>query len=137
MQWAQPWIWIVAFIAIVIFARRFWIPKKHLRLDRHYPSWVAGLHFPDQNGIDRGLYCAQIKIGDEIKMVREPENPHDPKAVGLWHKSQHIGYIPMKHEWIAEAIDEKRRIGAVAREVLIEDGRASFVGIEVGIAEIE
>lgn len=35
-----------------------------------------------------------MKVGDKLALIREPENPHDPKAVRVeWHGHK-LGYVP-------------------------------------------
>ena len=38
----------------------------------------------------------ELKVGTELRLVREDENPHDKNAVALFFGETHIGYIP-KH----------------------------------------
>lgn len=35
-----------------------------------------------------------MKTGDELTLIREPENPHDPKAVRVEWRGSQIGYAP-------------------------------------------
>ena len=124
---------LAAIVAVAVLWRR---RAKRRRLARHYPSWVAGLEYESPQGVDRAAYCARLKLYDFIRLVREPDNPHDDGAVAVWHGKVHIGYIPRKHAWIGEAMDEGHLMGAVVRAIeRDEDGRISFVGLEVGIAE--
>lgn len=48
----------------------------------------------------------QLKIGRKIRLVREDENEHDPKAVAVFFGDTHIGYVPkMQNEMLAKFID--------------------------------
>jgi hypothetical protein len=61
-------------------------------LDRHtFVTWVAGLmHFPD------AAQRPDFTPGREVALIPEPDNPHDPDAVGVWNasKSTQVGYLP-------------------------------------------
>ena len=39
----------------------------------------------------------EMKVGTELRLVREDENPYDKNAVAIFYKETHIGYIP-KHQ---------------------------------------
>lgn len=52
---------------------------------------VAGFQFHE--GIEARQ---QIQVGDELRVVAEPENPHDRYAVALHWKGRHIGYVPRR-----------------------------------------
>jgi hypothetical protein len=73
-------------------------PKKTVVLNR---IRVAGFQY-HQGMEDR----RRIKVGDELEVVAEPENPHDRYAVALlWH-GKHIGYVPR---------DENRHLSRMLR----------------------
>lgn len=61
-------------------------------LDRHvFVAWVAGLmHFP--NAAQRPDFTP----GREVALIPEPDNPHDPDAIGVWNasKSIQVGHLP-------------------------------------------
>ena len=35
-----------------------------------------------------------MKVGDKLALIREPENPHDPKAVRVEWQGHKLGYVP-------------------------------------------
>jgi hypothetical protein len=48
-----------------------------------------------------------MKVGDALALVREPDNPHDPNAIRIdWH-GQQLGYLP-RRENIAVAAEMDR-----------------------------
>jgi len=58
-------------------------------------------HFLNCNvaGFSYKLGCMvfnQLKVGTELRLVREDENPYDKNAVAIFYGETHIGYIP-KH----------------------------------------
>lgn len=50
-----------------------------------------------------------LKRGAELTPVAEPENPHDPEAVAVYHGGQHMGYVPRDQApLVARALAEGR-----------------------------
>jgi len=40
------------------------------------------------------LVAEKLKIGTRLRLVAEPDNPHDPDAVVVLYRGRKIGYIP-------------------------------------------
>jgi tellurite resistance protein len=89
---------------------------------RSYPSWVAGLKHPAPDGTDRSAYCAGLAEGSLLNMIPEPTNKFDSNAVALHHDGKHLGYIPQRHAWVCEAIDEGRVLQCAVIEVEVTGG---------------
>ena len=53
-----------------------------------YSSYVAGFQFGEGMKV-----MNQMKVNDELHLVREPENKHDETAVAVYWKQHRIGYI--------------------------------------------
>ncbi len=48
----------------------------------------------------------EMKIGDALDLVREPDNPHDPRAVRVEWNSHKLGYLPRReNEAVARQLD--------------------------------
>ena len=48
----------------------------------------------------------KLKVGKEVQLVREDENPHDHNAVAIFFGKTHIGYIPRReNDAIAKFLD--------------------------------
>lgn len=58
--------------------------SRHL-LDCH----IAGFTYYD--GLD---VIDELKLGTHVTLKSEPENPHDPDAVAIYHGKTKLGYIP-------------------------------------------
>lgn len=87
-----------------------------------YPSFVAGLKYEGRDHFNRSHYCAtHLEIGDKLICKLEPDNPVDPDAVTfapIDRPGLVIGYVPRKHHWIAEVLEEgKHGIGAVVTDI--------------------
>ncbi len=101
--------------------------------ERVYPSFVAGLAYPDPaSGTIRADYAlGLVREDDELIPRREPDNPHDPKAVLLLHQGFGLGYVPRRHDWIADAIDDGKRIRIFVTKVIQDDSSNLLVTTEV------
>lgn len=57
---------------------------------RHVKSfYIAGFqHY------DGALVLDKLKPGKKLKMVPDPENPHDPNAIELRYKKTKLGFVP-------------------------------------------
>ena len=54
--------------------------------------FIAGFQYHDGY-----LALNKLKPGKKLKMVPEPDNPHDPAAVALRYKGTKLGYVPSSH----------------------------------------
>jgi len=55
----------------------------------------------------------RMKVGDALTLVREPENPHDPKAVRVEWQGHKLGYVPrVDNEAVARQLDRGNRLEA-------------------------
>lgn len=41
-----------------------------------------------------GNVIKMIALTDNLELVRQPENPHDPNAIGVFKDGQQLGFIP-------------------------------------------
>jgi len=102
---------------------------------RSYPSWIAELRRKSPVGIERRRYAYEhIGPGEPLDLVRERAEPGDRHAVSYRHRDVHLGYVPRRHRWIAEAIDDGLRLAAIVETVktgLVFRQRARFVGTRI------
>jgi hypothetical protein len=102
---------------------------------KSYPSWIAELKRKSPAGIDCREYAYKyIGPGEALELVRESVRRHDAHAVAYYHRGVHLGYVPKRHRWIAQALDDGLRLAAIAEKV--ETGwifrrRAKFVGTRI------
>ena len=55
----------------------------------------------------------QIKRGDRLTLVREPENRHDHRAIRVEWNGRPLGYLPRtENRAVAKALDEGERLEA-------------------------
>jgi hypothetical protein len=98
---------------------------------RSYPSWIAELNGKSPAGIERCRYAHEhLEPGEALVLVRERAEPGDKHAVSYRHRDVHLGYVPGRHRWIADAIDDGLRLFAIVETVKtgwIFRRRATFV----------
>src|SRR5215471_4168001 len=102
---------------------------------RSYPSWIAELRHKTPAGIDRRRYAyGHLGAGEALELVRERTDSKSDHAVSYYHHAVHLGYVPKKHHWIAEALDDGLRLTAVVENVKVGGffrRRAKFVGTRI------
>ena len=55
----------------------------------------------------------QMKVGDALSLIREPDNAHDPQAVRVEWNGHKLGYVPRaENEALAWAMDRGERVTA-------------------------
>ena len=69
---------------------------------RSYPCHVVGINH--EGRLD--YIQANVRRGTALELMPEPDNPHDDKAVAVFHGDKKIGYIPQTKRWVGESIDE-------------------------------
>jgi hypothetical protein len=77
---------------------------------------------------------ALAAVAGALELVREPANENDGHAVAYHHRGVHLGYVPRRHCWIAQALDDGLRLAAIADRVKIGGifrRRAKFVGTRI------
>jgi single-stranded-DNA-specific exonuclease len=74
------------------FRRKSVAPNASI-LEREYNTCIAGVErVPD--GIE---LVRKLRVGDQVYLVREPDNPHDRNAIAVLNTAkQKLGYIPAR-----------------------------------------
>lgn len=55
----------------------------------------------------------QMKVGDVLTLVREPDNAYDPRAVRVEWQGHKLGYVPRKeNEAVARQLDRGNKLEA-------------------------
>ncbi|MEW6512960.1 MAG: HIRAN domain-containing protein [Pseudomonadota bacterium] len=56
---------------------------------------------------------SDLKVGDELALIREPDNAHDTRAVRVEWRGIQLGYLPRaENEAVADAMDRGERVTA-------------------------
>ena len=77
------------------FLRRIFGPSgaQSGTLTREYNTTIAGIDHA-ANGV---ALVRQLRVGDRLRLLREPENPHDKNALAVVNaEGQRLGYIPAR-----------------------------------------
>ena len=83
-----------------------------------YPSWIAELRGKSPAGIELRRYAYEhLEPGEALVLFRDRTEPGDKHAVSYRHRDVHLGYVPRRHRWIADAIDDGLRLFAIAETV--------------------
>jgi hypothetical protein len=100
-----------------------------------YPSRIAELRRKSPAGIDRRHYAYEhIGPGEPLELVREPTNGKNDRAVAYYHHGVHLGYVPKRQRWIADALDDGLHLVVVAENIRmgwIFRHRATSVGTRI------
>jgi len=71
-------------------------------------SPLAGFRYHEAPGL-----FPELSIGDRLDLVREPDNPHDPNAVGVEWRGRRLGYVPRReNSALAWAMDRGEPVAA-------------------------
>lgn len=55
----------------------------------------------------------EMRPGDRLDLIREPDNPHDPRAVRVEWRGDKLGYLPRKeNQAVAAEMDRGGRVEA-------------------------
>ncbi len=70
--------------------------------------------------------------GEELALVPEPDNPHDPNAVGVWdsRRLEQVGYLPAD---VARKIGRRLARGRVSKVISLWEWRQAGSGERVGL----
>jgi hypothetical protein len=102
---------------------------------RSYRSWIVELRRKSPVGINIRRYAYEhLGPGEALELIRERAEPADEHAVSYRHRGVHLGYVPTRHRWIADAIDDGRRLLAIVETVKtgwVFRRRARFVGTRI------
>lgn len=59
------------------------------------------------------VHWEAMQVGDALTLVREPDNPHDSRAVRLEWRGEKLGYLPRaENRSVAEELDRGGRVEA-------------------------
>jgi HIRAN domain len=85
---------------------------------RSYPSRIKELRRPSPAGVNRRRYVyGFIKPGEALELVRECDHPRNQRAVAYYHRGVHLGYVPKRQRWVADALDDGLRLAVIVENV--------------------
>ena len=88
-------------------------PKRRILLQE---SPLAGYQHHRASGV-----WSFLRVSEPLQLRRERSNPHDPYAIAVWFKNEHLGYVPRReNQTLAQMMDRGERLeGRIIR--LLED----------------
>lgn len=87
-------------------------------------SPLAGLRYHEG-----GRVWHDMKVGDRLELVREPDNPYDANAIGVEWRGRKLGYLP-RRENAAVARQLDRGVPLEARITRLRENRNRSVRLE-------
>ena len=99
------------------------------RLINELVSPVQGIKYDDRNQI-----ATQIKLGDKVELIPEPENKFDTFAVKVIYNGSQVGYLRRDiAKIISKEIKFGARINSYVKEVRPATANYPYLWIEIGI----
>jgi hypothetical protein len=90
-------------------------------------SLTAGLRYHEAKAV-----WDQMKAGDALTLVREPQNPHDSNAVRVEWNGHQLGYIPRtENAAVARQMDRGNRLAARISKLTLYRNHRRKLEIEV------
>jgi len=96
---------------------------------------IAGVTHPNKDRKSRQRLISQCRVGEELVLEREPDNPVDPKAIKVLRVTgEQLGYIPAQvaASGLAKDLDRGERPKCRIVNLTGGDGLTRGVNIEIG-----
>ncbi len=95
--------------------------------EQGFRTTIAGVTKQNRDGTDRQTLVKTLKPGEELKLVREPDNSYDKYAVAVYRSSgEQLGYVPAGDRRLADHIDSG---GPVTAKVVKITGGPGILGL--------
>jgi hypothetical protein len=113
-------------VRYVLFRERLFDSRsRRAEIDRFFVAGFSHHHGP--------RLIDQLNVGDELQLTREPDNPHDPRAVAIDFHDDRIGYVPReRNRKIAELLDQG--LNLTCRITAVDPEEGFFDAVEVSVA---
>jgi hypothetical protein len=93
------------------------LPAQPTRRILLQESPLAGYQYHRASGI-----WPFLRVGEKLQLRREAGNPHDPNAIAVWFKNEHLGYVPLReNKTLARMMDRGERLEAQIVRLLDDD----------------
>ena len=75
---------------------------------------------------------SSLKVGNELTLVREADNIHDPNAVAVYLQTEQLGYVPrVENSAVAQMLDRGEHLEASISKLHLTDNPWDRVWFEV------
>lgn len=90
-------------------------------------SPVAGFQYHDGEKV-----WPRLSTGDSLRLLREPDNPYDRRAVAVYWRDSKLGYVPRAaNTAVSQMMDRGERL--VARVERLQESRNPWKRVELSI----
>jgi hypothetical protein len=96
---------------------------------------VAGVTYRNKDGKSRQRLISQCRVGEELVLKREPDNPADPNAIKVLRVTgEQLGYVPahVAASGLASDLDSGERCKCRVASLTGGNGLTRGVNIEIG-----
>jgi hypothetical protein len=116
-------------IATVIAAPKPALPKPRREIEL-VQTFVAGTAY-----YEAAHALAELAEGQELTLRRQPENPHDRKAIEIYsNRGRKLGYVPrVDNSALSALLDDGRELRG--RVTVVRPGRHQDIGIAIALVE--
>ncbi len=105
------------------FLRRFFCKRKPKVEEKSNRYIRRGMHVRGTYYYNEAL-VKSLLVGERVKLIPEPDNPHDENAVMIFARGEKIGYVPREdNEVFVYAINQNKKIYAKITNIRVENGR--------------
>jgi hypothetical protein len=81
--------------------------------EQSFHTTIRGVTQRNADGADRQALLKALRPGEQLRLVREPRNPYDKYAVGVFKASgEQLGYVPAGDKRLADHIDRGGPVSA-------------------------
>jgi hypothetical protein len=81
---------------------------------------------------DGGQLWGELRVGDPLRLVREPANPHDANAIRVEWKERMLGYVPRRdNTHLARQMDRGAAIEARITELRARSNGRHLISYEI------
>ena len=92
-------------------------------------SPIAGFQFHKGDSI-----WSSLDVGEELALVRESSNSHDPDAVAVYFQDEKLGYVPRaENSAIAQMLDRGETLEARISKLLTEEDPWERIRISISL----
>lgn len=105
-------------------------PKRRgaKRVTRRFETRIAGLDYANRDGSDRHEILSTCKIGEDVNLVREPNNSHDENAIMVVRKNgQQLGYL--RREVAKRLVTQVKVADLLGAEIAEYDGANALLRV--------
>jgi len=97
---------------------------------------AVGERFENEDGTSRQEELARCRPGEQVQLVREPENPHDRMAVAVVScRGIKVGYLRRDRAvWIGSKLDRGYDVRAIVERVKGADLSGGVLGLVMRIS---